>query len=318
MISETRLNQIWYEGAAVPWYLSLLERLYRLLRPLQQTWQRRRAAHPGVPVVVVGNLTVGGTGKTPLIVYLAQRLKARSVAVGVVSRGYGSNAGRGPVAVAADSSSESVGDEPLLIHHVTGVPVVVGSDRLAGCRQLVEQHGVQVILADDGLQHRRMQRDLEIVVVDHHRGWGNGRLLPAGPLREPLTQLDPEAITVRNGDTMTLMLKKTINIRQGTERPVQSFAGAQVVAMAGIGRPERFFSALEAEGLAIHRKAFPDHVKYRPAMLGALTEQTVLTTSKDAVKLRELAGEDWWEVPVEVGLEPALSARVDARLDALI
>ncbi|MEM9531132.1 MAG: tetraacyldisaccharide 4'-kinase [Pseudomonadota bacterium] len=318
MISESRLNQIWYEGGTVPWYLSWLERLYRVLRPFQQRWQKLRAAHPGVPVVVVGNLTVGGTGKTPLIVHLAQRLAARSVTVGVVSRGYGSSAGPGPVEVSDDSPPAAVGDEPLLIRQTTGVPVVVGSDRLAGCRHLVDRHGVTLILADDGLQHRRLKRDLEIVVVDHERGFGNGRLLPAGPLREPPNQLGPDVITVRNGDDMKLALKRAGNIKRGGKQALTEFCGRPVVAMAGIGRPERFFQALEQEGLTIERNALPDHVNYQHELVADLIDKTVLTTSKDAVKLRDVAGEDWWEVPVEVTLNPTLDARLEAQLEGLL
>lgn len=315
------LDAVWYGGAPIPLWMRGAEVLYCLARPVHQAWQAFRSGHPGVPVVVVGNITAGGTGKTPLLMHLVQQLVKRGHRPGVVSRGYGSK-GRGLREVCADSDAVIVGDEPLLIHRQTGVPVMVHVDRLEAARELVRRHGVEVVVSDDGLQHRRLRRDLEIAVVDGERGLGNGHQLPAGPLREPPGRLDQVDFVVRHGGTdahMTLSGSVAINLASGRSQPLTGFSDRSPLhAVAGIGRPQRFFEMLEAAGLAVAGHALPDHHGYPDGDPVLALSGPVLTTSKDAVKLRGRVGENWWEVPVDTVLDPGLAQRVLTRIEELI
>lgn len=265
-----------------------------------------------VPVIVVGNLTAGGTGKTPLVIWLTQALQARGLRVGVVSRGHG----RADDAMLRDVTPQTApadsGDEPLLIARSTGAPVVVGRDRLAACRRLA-QRGVQLIVADDGLQHYRMPRALEIVVIDGQRGLGNGWLLPAGPLRERAGRLRDVAAIVYNdaADTrpqqrgataFSMQLRPSIarNLQNGGRQALQAFAATGPVhAVAGIGNPQRFFGSLRAAGLQLIEHPFADHHAFRADELNFGDRKAVLMTAKDAVKCSAFADERLWEVPVD-------------------
>jgi tetraacyldisaccharide 4'-kinase len=264
------------------------------------------------PVVVIGNLTVGGTGKTPLTLWLAQALRARGLAVGILSRGYGR--GSGAVrAVHGDASWTEVGDEPLLLARRSGCPTVVAADRVAGARHLIEL-GARVILCDDGLQHLRLARDCEILVIDGARGFGNGRLLPAGPLREaPAAALPGVDLQVVNGAPehaslagagrllrMDLVPGAACALLGGQGgRALEAFRGAPVHAVAGIGNPARFFGELRAQGLNLIEHAFPDHYPLSAADLAFGDDLAVLMTEKDAVKCQAFAAARFWYVPVE-------------------
>jgi tetraacyldisaccharide 4'-kinase len=268
------------------------------------------------PVIVVGNLTVGGTGKTPLVAWLAERLKERGLRVGILSRGYGSTATT-PRVVELNSRWQDTGDEPLLLRQRTGCDVVVSIDRVAGA-QLLVQRGVDVILADDGLQHLRLARDIEIVVIDGARGFGNGRLLPAGPLRESAQRLSQADVVVVNGaaehtSISNLPRARTVQMALapgrvlpvvGTraDRSLESFRGQKVHAVAGIGNPWRFFADLRSRGLDIVEHPFPDHHPFTPADLNFGDTAPVLMTEKDAVKCRAFADarvlSTSWFVPV--------------------
>ncbi len=312
-------DAIWYGKHPVPWYLALLEPVYGRLAQFHQRWQKARAEHAGVPVVIIGNLTVGGSGKTPLIIHLVNQLK-NDLRIGVISRGYGSSAGSGPVAVTDDSQSAQVGDEPLLIRQQTGVPVMVGSHRVNAARALVEQASVELILSDDGLQHQRLKRDLEVVVVDFKRGFGNGRLLPAGPLREPITRLKSVDFVLENGNPESMLLRPAaaVALHSGKQQALKDFIGRPVHAVAGIGNPERFFAMLRGLGLTLITHQFPDHHVYQPTDFEAMHSETVLTTSKDAVKLGGLALTDCWVVPVSVELAGAVAQPLLERILSLM
>jgi tetraacyldisaccharide 4'-kinase len=263
------------------------------------------------PVIVVGNLTVGGTGKTPLVAWLAQQLALTGLRVGIVSRGYG-RAGSAPQSVHAETSWREVGDEPMLLASLTGCDVVVARDRFAGAQELVAR-GVDVIIADDGLQHLRLARDCEIVVIDGARGFGNGRMLPAGPLREPASRVRSASLVVVNGTP------EHASLRGGVEgslqmalfggealrvdglampEPLEHFRGRRVHAVAGIGHPQRFFRDLRARGLDIVEHAFPDHHPFTVADLTFGDDLPVLMTQKDAVRCREIEDARLWYVPV--------------------
>lgn len=264
----------------------------------------------GVPVLVVGNLTAGGSGKTPLVLWLLQWLRARGYRPGVVSRGYGGSA-QGCVEVEPASAAAAVGDEPLLIRRKSGAPVVVGRDRVAATRTLLARHpGIDVVVADDGLQHYRLRRDHEIVVVDAASGFGNGWPLPAGPLREPLSRLrtvDAVVQGVRGGAAPRALDGwradyvggSAYRLRAPAERcPLAELPARDWLAATGIGRPQGFFDMLAAAGVRASPRAFPDHHAFAEGDLPAAA--SVLMTEKDAVKCLSFAGADWWAVELEV------------------
>ncbi len=293
--------------------------VYRCLRALHLAPYRlgwKRAQRLPVPVVVVGNLTVGGSGKTPLVIALVDALRARGLRPGVVSRGYGGSA-REPQLLDDHARPSEAGDEPCLIRRRTGVPVAIGRDRAQAAKLLLAS-GVDVILADDGLQNPRLARDLEVCVIDGHRRFGNGLLLPAGPLREPLQRLQAIPFRVCNGGAaqageipMRLVGEAAVALDGEASRPLDSFAGTRVHAVAAIGNPERFFDSLRVRGLDVQPHPFADHHAFGAADLAFGDDLPVLMTEKDAVKCLAFADARMWSVPVRAEL-PADS------LDALI
>ena len=311
-----RLTARWYAAAAGPSLLQPLSWLYGAAVALRRSAYRRGWLAPvriARPVIIIGNLTVGGSGKTPLTLWLAQRLRAGGAAVGILSRGYGRRT-REPREVRPDSDWREVGDEPLLLCRRSGCPTVVDADRVRGARWLIAR-GAGVILCDDGLQHLHLARDGAIIVLDGTRGLGNGRLLPAGPLREPAAGLAAADLLVVNGAPLHPSLQELaargVLLRmdlQGTEalplapggagRPLSSFAGAPVHAVAGIGHPQRFFGDLRAQGLTLIEHPFADHHALAPAELDFGDGLPVLMTEKDAVKCRAYADPRLWYVPV--------------------
>jgi tetraacyldisaccharide 4'-kinase len=327
---QQRLLRLWYEetpGVSVlqpfSWVYGAAVSMRR--KAYERGWVKSHGV--GKPVIVVGNLTVGGTGKTPLTIWLASHLRQRGYEVGLVSRGYGRERG-GLRTVTSESSWQEVGDEPLILHQRTGCVTLVASDRVAGARALVGL-GAKVILADDGLQHLRMRRDCEIVVVDGARGLGNGRVLPAGPLRESGVRAQVADALVVNGGAegepvrglpaelaaAALRLRlRAAHARQmagaGQEQPLEAFRGRPVHAVAGIGNPQRFFADLRARGLELIEHPFPDHHALAAADLDFGDGLAVLMTEKDAVKCRQLAGPRHWYVPVAADFSEADSRRL--------
>lgn len=321
------LQRRWYEDRPPPWWTLPLAALYGLVVRMRRAWYRRgwlRARKLPVPVVVVGNIVAGGAGKTPLAIALVEALRARGFKPGAVSRGYGGTA-RAPMLLDAQPDSAVVGDEPALIRIRTGAPVAIGADRPSAAMLLLGE-GVDVIIADDGLQHYALARDVEICVVDGARGLGSGRLLPAGPLREPAARLDEVDFVVCNVDASTrgdpsnpaipLRLHGDIarNLRDDLDRSLASFAGTRVHGVAGIGHPPRFFDALRAAGIDVIAHPFADHHRYTPADLDFGDGLPVLMTEKDAVKCRAFAQANWWSVPVTAELPEPFFDAVVARL----
>ncbi len=256
------------------------------------------------PVIVVGNLTVGGTGKTPFVIWLARELTARGHRVGIASRGYRGDGGPARRLTSQDSAA-TAGDEPILLRRRLGVPVAISAQRAAAVRLLEED--CDVIVCDDGLQHYALARDFEIAVIDGARGFGNGRLLPAGPLREPPARLERVDAIVVNGAgfshpaaiRMDIEPRALVALAGGQRRSLADFAGRSVTAVAAIGNPGRFFALLRAHGLAVQERALPDHRALAPEQAGAGEGSLVLMTEKDAVKC---AGNDWrdaWYLEVE-------------------
>jgi len=279
-----------------------------------------KSEHPGIPVIVVGNITVGGTGKTPLVIWIAEFLAKNGWTPGVVSRGYGGKV-PGPRAATFAADAAEVGDEPIVISRRGGCPVWVGPDRVQVANVLRRKEPkVDVIISDDGLQHYRLRRDLEIAVTDA-RGLGNGFLLPAGPLREPAFRLRTvDAVVAHGGSSrgyaMHLEGDTLHRMTDARERqPLKALAGQKVHAVAGIGDPNRFFLHLGQAGIKVTPHPFPDHHAFQPADLAFGDDAPVLMTEKDAVKLRGAPRANWWVLPVTAKLDPAFGAWLLGRLD---
>ncbi|WP_199671307.1 tetraacyldisaccharide 4'-kinase [Salinisphaera sp. Q1T1-3] len=273
------------------------------------------------PVLVVGNISVGGTGKTPLVMAIIERAQALGIRVGVVSRGYGGRARDYPLAVGIETSPQAAGDEPLLIVERTGVPVVVDPVRARAARQLCDSvSALDLIIADDGLQHYPLGRDAEIAVVEARRGYGNGWLLPAGPLREPRSRLRDVALELVNGVSgdFSLVVDTAENLVTGQRQALDAFAGRTVHAVAGIGDPGRFFTALEAAGIAVEAHPFADHHAFVARDLDFGDEHAVLMTEKDAVKCRRFAGSNVWAVRARVVMADEAAQRIDQLLRRLV
>lgn len=264
--------------------------------------------HPGCPVVVVGSILVGGTGKTPLVQYLASLATGLGWQPGIVSRGYGGQLST-PRLLKVDDDPRDVGDEPLLLRQQSGCPVAVGRQRIVAARLLC-QVGCNLIIADDGLQHYALRRDVEVVVLDQ-RGVGNGACLPVGPLREPVSRLQRVDVVVKNGgqgdDAMDLLGEILHRVDGNPETiALEALRGQWVHGVAGIGDPPRFFRCLEAAGLRVIPHGFADHHMFSPADLCFEDGLAVLMTAKDAVKCRVFAQPQYWYLPVRAQLSPAL------------
>lgn len=317
------LQRVWYEGAAAYRLLLPLSALYWVAIELRRRLYRAgllRCRRPAAPVVVVGNITAGGTGKTPVTAWLARALRERGFRPGIVSRGYGGS--RSPSSMRVDTASDPavVGDEPVLLAMQTGLPVVVDADRARAAEMLVAD-GCDVILADDGLQHYRLSRSYEICVIDGARGLGNRRLLPAGPLREPIDRLNEVDQVLVNGghgygrDGLTVVEQNALGFElvpgdaarlDGSRvRPLDRFAGQTVHAAAAIGNPQRFFDMLRARGIEVIEHPFRDHARLGAADLDFGDGLDVLVTEKDAVKLQGLRDGRIWKVPVEMKVDAA-------------
>jgi len=321
--------------ARLLWPLSLLYGLARKVTIAAYRTGLKRPASVGIPVVVVGNLYTGGTGKTPLVIELVTRLKQRGWRPGVVSRGYGAAARQARMVTVTGDASE-YGDEPLLIAIATGAPVAVGRDRLAAARLLRNTHpSCDVLVADDGLQHRRLARDVEIAVI-HGRGLGNGWLLPAGPLRDPPCRLRDVDAVVFNGQVQPVRiyspffhLLTEISDAYCLARPErrsslddlarqQAQGSLRVLAACGIGTPETFFQMLQQHGLRFKALALPDHYAYRGSPFPRNGFDRILITEKDAVKCRAdhaLAHDErLWVVPLHTRLDHRLTDMIESRL----
>ena len=322
----------WYDGSSPPFYSRMLSAAYAAVTALRRRLYRigiKRSGHPGVPVIVVGNIVAGGTGKTPLTIAIVQRLRAAGFTPGVASRGHGRSDETKPRWVDAASDAALSGDEPLLIAHSTGAQVRVDRDRLAAAKSL-RTAGCDVIVCDDGLQHYRLKRDIEIEVVDARRRYGNGRLLPAGPLREPIERAADCTFRVLNlgvlddaaklpaaglGEwPMRLQVIEALPILGGRSQMLAAFVGQRVHAVAGIGDPERFFATLRDRGIGVVPHAFPDHHAYRAEDLDFGSPLPVLMTEKDAVKCAGFAGPHWYSVPVQARMPNAFWTALLERL----
>jgi len=327
MSIQSWLNEIWYERAAPPWWLVPLSQIYRAasaLRRFAYAKGLRRSTRLSRPVVIVGNLSVGGTGKTPLVCWLVAQLAQRGFKPGVVTRGFGGSS-RHPRLIESTDDPVVVGDETILLARRTRVPIAIGRDRPAASRLLIGA-GCDVIVSDDGLQHYALARDCEIVVVDGDRGFGNGRLLPAGPLRESPARLSGVDAVVLNGGRvpiaramrMRLEAGSAIALKGGGAKTIGEFAGRRVHAVAGIGNPRRFFDMLRSLGIEVVAHPFPDHAHLRTEDISFADECPVFMTEKDAVKCAAIAGPQHWYVPVSAAFDSRESLELLGIVDKTI
>ncbi|KXU39508.1 tetraacyldisaccharide 4'-kinase [Ventosimonas gracilis] len=323
------LQTAWYNGHPALHLLRPLEGLYRAaVRRRRQRFLRGEGVYrPPLPLLVVGNITVGGTGKTPLILWLIEHCRKQGLHVGVVSRGYGAKPPALPFRVTTQDSAKHCGDEPLMLVKRTGVPLIIDPNRPRAVQALLQQEPLDLILSDDGLQHYRLARDLELLLIDHARGLGNRRCLPAGPLREPLKRLksvDACLINGANEDSeagFALSLKPValVHLQTGRSEPLGYFpAGQKLHALAAIGNPERFFHTLEALNWRPIRHPLPDHARLRPEQLLFSPDLPLLMTEKDAVKCAPFALQNYWYLKVEAVPSKAFVTWFDQQLARLI
>ncbi len=316
----------WYHRSWWLWLLWPLSLLFCLLVSIRRTLYRLGffAIHRfPVPLIVVGNITVGGSGKTPLVTFLVELLREQGYKPGVVSRGYGGKADSWPQRVTDESSAVQVGDEAVLLSRRCHCPMVVGPDRVAAVEQLLREHDVDVVISDDGMQHYRMGRDIEIAVLDGERRLANGLCLPAGPLRERAGRLNSVDFVVTNGRArfrewpMTLQPGEVQSLVGEASRPLASFTDQTVHAVAAIGNPGRFFNTLRAAGLTIIEHPFADHHPFASGELEFAGEPQVMMTEKDAVKYIPYATARHWYLPVSATLDDEFSRQLLERLERL-
>jgi tetraacyldisaccharide 4'-kinase len=312
---ENGLLRHWYSNSQPPWYLRMLEPVYRAAYQHRQkkALTKSEMYHAKLPLLVVGNITAGGSGKTPLVIRLCEIALEMGLKPGIASTGYGRQSGE-TLVVRADSEPRLCGDEPVMLALRTGVPVVVASNRTAAVKKL-EEMNLDIIFSDDGLQQADLFREIEICVVDGERGLGNGHLIPAGPLREPAARLGQVDHVVSNGQwagkpdnvevkVMHLQASTVCSLDGKRQYPVDEFrqnhAGTRLQAVAGIGNPGRFFRMLERLGISADSKVFPDHHFFTSGDFDSLVGgSAIIMTEKDAVKCRSLELDNAWFVPVD-------------------
>jgi len=307
---------MWYEQRSIALLFIPLSWLFGLIVRLRSFFYKQgwlTSARVSAPVIIVGNITVGGTGKTPVVIWLAEFLKAAGYSPGVISRGYGGEASSWPQQVRADSDSKVVGDEAKILARRTGCPVAVGPIRVDSAQALIDKHQCDVIISDDGLQHYALQRDIEIAIVDGDRRYGNGYLLPAGPLREPVERLDAVDFVITNGPANSNEFSLRVEgdeavkiVDESDKVPLSSFQSKPCHALAGLGNPSRFFNHLKKFGLTFQSHIFPDHFSYDKKDICFDDNKIVLMTEKDAVKCTTIANEQHWYVPIKAQLDEKL------------
>lgn len=327
------LSEAWYNDSTLVKLLLPLSWLFALLTAGRSQRLLRKTGANDVPVIVVGNITAGGTGKTPVCLALARHFVARNKRVVLISRGYGGKSAVYPLLVTTDSDPAQAGDEAILLARQSGCAVVVDPQRARAAQHAVATLGANLIISDDGLQHYALARTIEIAVVDGQRGLGNGSLLPAGPLREPAGRLQtvdfviingglqkPLPIPIKHQVELRLQAGDLVNLRSGERLSPQLWQqryGSDGVlhAVAGIGNPARFFASLQQLGFVIMPHTFDDHHAYRPTDLDFAGEAAVIMTTKDAVKCRTFARAHWWALETSALLPDDVLAQLDNRLE---
>nr|WP_036275566.1 tetraacyldisaccharide 4'-kinase [Methylomonas sp. 11b] len=309
-------KEMYISAWLMPWSMLYVDAI-RLRRFLYRMGILKKTRLP-VPVIIVGNITVGGTGKTPLVIWMVEFLKQNGYKPGVISRGYAGAGSTSPQAVTAESDPAQVGDEAVLLAKRCACPIVVGAERVAAGRQLLSTNACDVLISDDGLQHYALERDIEIVVIDGQRRFGNGYCLPVGPLREPQERVKHVDLVVVNGPDellegelpMHCKGQQLINLQTGEVKALSDFKGMACHALAAIGNPARFFAQLAAAGLNCQTHALPDHHPFTAEDLQFKEPRPVLMTEKDAVKCARFATDQYWYLPIDAELPEAFSQQL--------
>ncbi|OQW95673.1 MAG: tetraacyldisaccharide 4'-kinase [Beggiatoa sp. IS2] len=315
------IDEIWYGNHPFSLLLAPLGGMFcTMARIRRMVYQYRllKSQRLAVPVIIVGNLTVGGTGKTPLVIWLGRFLRQQGYQPGIISRGYGGKAQQWPQPVTPTSDPNLVGDEPILLARQSGCPVAVAPKRGVAAQFLLEQYSCNIIISDDGLQHYALQRDIEIAVVDDIRRYGNQRCLPAGPLREPLSRLKQIDLVVTKGAALKHEYSMRYDIKALRKvsddsvvmQPLSRLRGMKVHVVAGIGHPTKFFNRLKDQGLKLHFHEFPDHHCYTATDLQFNDDHPVIMTEKDAVKCQSFARDHHWYLPIEANLPTPFGERL--------
>lgn len=305
------------------WPLSLLYCFLVTVRRLAYQTGLLESYSSGVPVIIVGNLTVGGTGKTPLVIWLAAWLESKGHRPGIVLRGYGGKSPTWPRQVTADTPADEVGDEAVLLAQRTGCPVVAAPDRVAAAGRLVADNDCSIIISDDGLQHYRLRRDYEISVVDGARRYGNGFCLPAGPLREPAARANKVDLVVTNGAnektemTMDVQATEIRNLANNNRVDLNEFKNKSVHAVAGIGNPARFFDTLNRLGIQTTNHVFPDHHRFSAGDLDFADNREIIMTAKDAVKCSRFVQPHYWVLEVEASPSNAVVKKLQSWVEEI-
>lgn len=323
-MSTGLIDRLWYGRSRPLLALAPLAWLYRSISEgrRRKAWEAVHEALPA-PVVVVGNITAGGTGKSPLTARLVEVMAEAGLAPVILSRGYGGKSARYPLRVSADTPASVCGDEPLMLSQATGCPVVVDPDRFRGALWALDEGLGNILICDDGLQHYRLPRDIEIAVFDASRGIGNGAMIPVGPLREPVERLTGVDFVILNGEAfpeqgariedfagidhpdihaMALEPAALVHLKTGEKRSPESLNGKLVRGVAGIGNPSRFFDTLRQLGAEVSEQPYPDHHQFRPEDLGSDSGEWLVMTAKDAVKCRDFAPDNAWVLTVRARL----------------
>lgn len=333
----TLVERLWYSNRRPLWWLAPFSWLYRTIGDARRrkAWRLRNESLPA-PVVVVGNITAGGTGKSPLTARLVREMRAGGWHPVILSRGYGGKSARYPLLVDGHTDPAEAGDEPVMLAQATGVPVVVDPQRRRAADYALAQALGDVLICDDGLQHYALPRDMELAVFDASRGVGNGAMIPVGPLREPVSRLSIVDYVVVNGATataedgrlegfaglehprvysMNLMPTGLVHLRTGEVRPLSALSGQAVRAVAGIGNPSRFFDTLLQLGAQVRAQPFPDHHRFKPDDLRTEAGEWLVMTAKDAVKCRSFATDNAWYLAVEAECPEAFVTAFLTQLD---
>lgn len=303
------LNEVWYKDHFVGTWLMPFSFIFTDIAKFRR-WLYKKGFKPveklPVPVIIVGNITLGGTGKTPLVIHLVEQLKAAGYKPGVISRGYGGQAENWPLRVTSESDVGQVGDEPVLIAQLAACPVAVSPVRADAARLILEDNACDVIISDDGLQHYALHRDIEIIVIDGQRRFGNNFCLPSGPLREPQERTREVDFVICNGGEpeeneilMQLEGSYAVNMQTQERKLLIEFRDNNYHAMAGIGNPQRFFDLLAKQGVVCKGHSYPDHCVYTEKDIRFKGAQAIFMTEKDAVKCQPIASELHWFVPVQ-------------------
>ncbi len=324
---QQRFNKIWYKGASIPLRYTVLSKLFALLSGLRKklyTIGLLKSHKIKCPVVIVGNITVGGVGKTPFVIWLVNQLQASGKKVGVVSRGYGGKREHEPLLVIPQTSPKASGDEALLIAKHTNAPVFVGKNRVKAAKKLLLDYRVDVIVADDGLQHYALKRDVEIALIDAKYGLGNEKLLPAGPLRENRSRLDSVDMLVYKGKRLDshyfeyepLMVYALGDIKN--QRSLETFRNQRINALAGIAHPDSFFNMLSENGLAIVKNPLDDHEKLMEKHFEFANDDPIFITEKDAMKCVDFKLSNVWVVVLKLNVKPETKEAVLAMIEDVI